>query len=172
MKRIIYMLLFVLATTNIMAQGVVKGLILDKTQSTPLEFVNVLVVAKSDTTKIIGSAISDAAGKFAVRNLPDGNYLVKLSFLGYKPLNRAFAITQANRTVSYAVLYMAEDAHMLKEVKITGQRSAMKLEVDRKSFDVSQLVSNAGQAASDVLDNIPSVDVDNDGNICYAATKA
>ena len=172
MKRILYMLLFVITTVNTMAQGVVKGLVLDKAQSTPLEFVNVLVVAKSDTTKIIGSAISDAAGKFAVRNLPNGDYMVKLSFLGYKSLNRTFAITPTNNTVSYAVLYMTEDAHMLKEVKITGQRSAMKLEVDRKSFDVSQLVSNAGQAASDVLDNIPSVDVDNDGNISLRGNES
>lgn len=41
----------------------------------------------------------------------------------------------------------------------------MKLEVDRKTFDVAQLIGNAGQSASEVLDNIPSVEVDNDGNV-------
>ena len=45
------------------------------------------------------------------------------------------------------------------------RRSAMKLEVDRKTFDVAQLIGNAGQSASEVLDNIPSVEVDNDGNV-------
>ena len=60
---------------------------------------------------------------------------------------------------------MAEDAKQLNEVTVTGQRATMKLEVDRKSFDVGQLISNAGQAASDVLDNIPSIEVDNDGNV-------
>ena len=54
---------------------------------------------------------------------------------------------------------------MLKGVTVTGQRSAMKLEVDRKTFDVAQLIGNAGQSASEVLDNIPSVEVDNDGNV-------
>ena len=56
-----------------------KGRILDKAHSTPLEFVNILVVAQSDTTKIIGSAISDADGKFAVRNLKEGKYVAQLS---------------------------------------------------------------------------------------------
>lgn len=157
---------------TIMAQGVMKGRILDKAHSTPLEFVNILVVAQSDTTKIIGSAISDADGKFAVRNLKEGKYVAQLSYLGYKSIRRTFAITAAAPTVSYAVLYMAEDAHMLKEVKVTGQRATMKLEVDRKSFDVSQLVSNSGQAASDVLDNIPSVEVDNDGNISLRGNES
>lgn len=157
---------------TIMAQGVMRGRILDKAHSTPLEFVNILVVAQSDTTKIIGSAISDADGKFAVRNLKEGKYVAQLSYLGYKSIRRTFAITAAAPTVSYAVLYMAEDAHMLKEVKVTGQRATMKLEVDRKSFDVSQLVSNAGQAASDVLDNIPSVEVDNDGNISLRGNES
>ena len=48
---------------------------------------------------------------------------------------------------------------------VTAQRSDMKLEVDRKSFSVDQQIANAGGAASDVLENIPSVEVDNDGNI-------
>ena len=60
---------------------------------------------------------------------------------------------------------MTEDAKLLKGVTVTGQKGTMKLEVDRKSFDVSQLISNAGQSASDVLDNVPSVEVDNDGNV-------
>ena len=84
MKRLYILLLFALATMTIMAQGVMKGRILDKAHSTPLEFVNILVVAQSDTTKIIGSAISDADGKFAVRNRKEGKYVAQLSYLGYK----------------------------------------------------------------------------------------
>ncbi len=53
----------------------------------------------------------------------------------------------------------------LEEVKVVGQKALVKLEVDRKSYDVSNLIGASGQAASDILDNIPSVEVDNDGNI-------
>ena len=53
----------------------------------------------------------------------------------------------------------------LGEVTVKGQKSAMKLEVDRKSFDVKQMITNAGEAASDILEKIPSVEVDNQGNV-------
>ena len=172
MNRIIVTLALTLCTLAGFAQGSVRGRILDKAHSAPIEFVNVVVTAKSDTTRIVGSFISDIDGKFNVKGLPDGTYTVTLSFMGYKPVTRSFAITAQNRSVSYAVLYMAEDAHLLNEVKVTGQRASMKLEVDRKSFDVSQLVSNAGQAATDVLENIPSVDVDNDGNISLRGNES
>ena len=54
---------------------------------------------------------------------------------------------------------------MLKEVQVTGQRSQMKLEVDRKSFSVDQVLAAAGGSASDLLENIPSVEVTTDGEI-------
>lgn len=54
---------------------------------------------------------------------------------------------------------------MLDEIQITGTRSTMKLKVDRKEFDVSSMITTEGQTASEVLENIPSVEVDNDGNV-------
>ena len=61
---------------------------------------------------------------------------------------------------------------MLKEVTVTGQQSSMRLEVDRKSFDVNQQIANSGGSASDVLENIPSVEVDNDGNISLRGNES
>jgi len=154
-----------LSVASANAQGLVKGKVLDKTSNTPLEFVNVKITSAEDSTKMVGGSITDVSGHFAFKDLSDGHYRLTLTYVGYKTVIRNFAISSQNKSVSYAAIYMGEDAHLLKEVQITGQKSAMKLEVDRKSFDVSQLVSNAGQAASDVLENIPSVEVDNDGNI-------
>ena len=54
---------------------------------------------------------------------------------------------------------------MLDEIQITGTRSTMKLKVDRKEFDVSSMITTEGQTATEVLENIPSVEVDNDGNV-------
>jgi len=60
----------------------------------------------------------------------------------------------------------------LNEVTVTGQKSAVKLEVDRKTYDVSNDISNVGASASDVLENIPSVEVDNDGNISLRGSSS
>ena len=122
-------------------------------------------MTEQGSDKFAGGGITDAGGNFNVSGLKDGKYTLSLTFMGYKDVTRQFEITPAKREVQFKLLYMAEDAKQLNEVTVTGQRATMKLEVDRKSFDVGQLISNAGQSASDVLDNVPSIEVDNDGNV-------
>ena len=164
MKRFIIFFLLCLCAYTGWAQGIVKGKILDRQKSEPLGFVNIKVTEQG-SDKFVGGGITDAGGNFNVSGLKDGKYTLSLTFMGYKDVTRQFEITPAKREVQFKLLYMAEDAKQLKEVTVTGQRATMKLEVDRKSFDVGQLISNAGQAASDVLDNIPSIEVDNDGYV-------
>lgn len=172
MNRLILCLLLAVTATAAYAQGSIKGKVLDKGTNAPIEFVNVVIASKTDTTKTVTGAITDIDGRFKVSGLADGTYLITFSYMGYKTVRRNAVISAQNKSVSFAAVYMSEDARMLKEVQVTGQKSAMKLEVDRKSFDVSQLVSNAGQAASDVLENIPSVEVDNDGNISLRGNES
>lgn len=146
------------------AQGLVKGKVLDKRNSEPLSFVNVKV-SQTATGKFVSGGMTDAVGNFNIQGLANDRYTLELTFVGYKTETRKFEITSSNTNQHYNIIYMSEDAKMLKGVTVTGQRSAMKLEVDRKTFDVAQLIGNAGQSASEVLDNIPSVEVDNDGNV-------
>lgn len=164
MKRFIIFFLLCLCAYTGWAQGIVKGKILDRQKSEPLGFVNIKVTEQS-SDKFVGGGITDAGGNFNVTGLKDGKYTLTLTFMGYKDVTRQFEITPTKRDVQFKLLYMAEDAKQLNEVTVTGQRATMKLEVDRKSFDVGQLISNAGQSASDVLDNVPSIEVDNDGNV-------
>ena len=164
MKRFIIFFLLCLCAYTGWAQGIVKGKILDRQKSEPLGFVNIKVTEQG-SDKFVGGGITDAGGNFNVSGLKDGKYTLSLTFMGYKDVTRQFEITATKRDVQFKLLYMAEDAKQLNEVTVTGQRATMKLEVDRKSFDVGQLISNAGQSASDVLDNVPSIEVDNDGNV-------
>lgn len=145
------------------AQSVVKGRILDKQTLEPLGFVAVKVLQQSNGTLVKGS-VSDTEGNFSIDGLAAGSYTLEITFVGYKSVTRQFSLS-GNRPHNFGVIHLSEDSKQLKEVTVTGQRSSMKLEVDRKSFDVSQLVTNAGQSASEALENIPSVEVDNDGNI-------
>lgn len=164
MKRFIIFFLLCLCGYTGWAQGTVKGKILDRQKSEPLGFVNIKVTEQG-SDKFVGGGITDAGGNFNVTGLKDGKYTLTLTFMGYRDVTRQFEITPTKREMQFKLLYMAEDAKQLNEVTVTGQRATMKLEVDRKSFDVGQLISNAGQSASDVLDNVPSIEVDNDGNV-------
>ena len=157
-------MLLLLGTTAAAAQGLIKGKVVDRQTSEPLGFVAVKVV-RQGTDDLVRGVVTDTEGAFTVDQLPNGNYTLQLSFVGYKPYERNLQISDRNHAHHLPTIYLSEEARQLKEVTVTGQRSSMKLEVDRKSFDVSQLVTNAGQSASEALENIPSVEVDNDGNV-------
>ena len=164
MNRFLAWCLALMCTMGAMAQGIVKGQVFDKNTGEPLEFINV-TVSHQGQTKILKGAITDIEGKFSISELANGSYTLTVSFTGYKDIKRQFSINEQNRSRTYNALYLAEDSKTLDEVTVVGQRSEMKLEVDRKTFDVSQQIANAGQSASEVLENIPSVEVDNDGNV-------
>ena len=71
--------------------------------------------------------------------------------------------TAKKKTVTKDSLF--DKMQQLDELVVTGQRSVMKLEVDKKTYTVDQILSSAGGTASDILQSIPSVDVDNDGTV-------
>ena len=164
MKRTITALLLVIATVTALAQGQIRGLILDKNTSEAMSFVSVALTPQGETAPTMGAS-SDAEGKFHFKNVKFGTYTLTLSFVGYKEVRKQVELNEKNHTISFAALYMKEDATTLNEVQVTGQRSAMKLEVDRKSFDVAGMVTSAGLSASELLEQVPSVEVDNDGNV-------
>jgi len=164
-RRLFTALLFALCSmTMAMAQGTVRGRVFDRSSGNPVAYATVKISQLPDST-LAGGAMTDEDGHFDIDNLKYGDYQMTVSTVGYRDVSRKFSLNADHQRENFTQLYMAEDSKMLDEVTVTGQKSSMRLEVDRKSFDVGQLISNAGQAASDVLDNIPSIEVDNEGNI-------
>ncbi len=164
MNRLIFFVLLLIGAVTANAQGSVRGKIADKANNEPLEFVNVSVLQPS-TDKLVKGAITDGTGSFNIKGLPNGNYVLSVSFVGYKTVKRDFVISDTKKDVHYTVIYLSDDTHSLKEVQVVGQKSTMKLEVDKKSFNVDQAIAASGGSASDVLQSIPSVDVDNEGTV-------
>ena len=134
----------------------------EKQTDEPLEFANVRVL---QGTKFIKGAITDGSGSFNISGLPYGTYTLQVTSIGFKDLTREFTLTSKDSRVTYTMLYMTEDTQSIGEVEVRGQRSQMKLEVDRKVFTVDQVLAAAGGSASELLENIPSIEVTTDGEI-------
>ena len=162
MKRIV---LFLVAVFAVMAMeaAVVKGKIVDAGGSA-LDFVNVMLTSKTDKSDVHG-AISDETGHFEVLNVPAGEYVLEITFVGYQTVKRDVNVKSLNDQVALGRLVLREDAKMLGEVEVVGQASQMRFDIDKKVFNVDQNLAASGASASEMLQNIPSVDVDNEGNI-------
>lgn len=146
-----------------MEAAVVKGKIVDAGGSA-LDFVNVKLTSKTDNASVYG-AISDENGQFAVEGVPAGEYELDVTFVGYQTIKRSVAIKSLNEQVALGKLVLREDAKMLGEVEVVGQASQMRFDIDKKVFNVDQNLAASGASASEMLQGIPSVDVDNEGNV-------
>lgn len=152
------------------AQGVVKGKVIDAETREALSFVNIAVSPKGSTT-IAGGVATDMDGDFSVEGLKNGQYVLTVSFVGYKSATREFTIGKAAPVVQLKPIPLSEDSQTLGEVEITGIRSQMKFEIDKKVFSVDQAIAAAGGSASELLENIPSVEVDNEGTVSLRGSE-
>ena len=142
----------------------IKGKIVDASNKEPLEFVNIALY-KEGSDKMIKGLTTDLDGNFAIDALPEGTYQLRVSFVGYGTVELPVVLSKKKSNVNLGSVSLREDSKVLKEVQVTGQRSQMRFEVDKKVFNVDQNIASAGGSASDALANIPSVTVDNEGNV-------
>ena len=159
------------------------GKIIDAGTNKPLLAASVqLVQAKYDSSSktkknvVIGGQLTDATGDFSLENLSlIGQYTLKITAIGYQTLERAvkfdikmggdFSKMMNNADVDLGNLKLQIDAKQLAEITVTGTKPFMQMGVDRKIFNVEKNIVSTGQTASELMRNIPGVDVDIDGNV-------
>lgn len=168
MKRFLIGILSVLFCLNGYAlpdaSGLIKGKVIDSKSKDALEFVNISI-RPNGSDHIIKGATTDLDGDFVIHNLPDGEYVVTVSYIGYKPVEQRFTIGPEHKTITLKTIPLAEDSQVLGEVQVVGQKAQMRFDIDKKVFNVDQNIASTGGSASDVLSNIPSVEVDNEGEV-------
>ena len=155
MKRLVWLAVLVAAwlPQAVWAQGTVKGKVIDADTKEALSFVNIAVSPKG-SKEIAGGVATDLDGNFVVEGLKFGSYTLTVSFVGYKSTTREFSVSRTSPTAQLRPIQLSEDAQALKEVEITGIRSQMKFEIDKKVFNVDQAIAAAGGSASELLENI------------------
>jgi ferric enterobactin receptor len=146
------------------APGSVAGVLLDNTTGQPLAFANVVLLRAQDSTFVNGAQTSDN-GSFALEKLALGNYLVRATVLGYKPLRRTVTLTAASPAAQLGRLQLLSTATQLAGVTVQGERAAVVDNLDKKVINVEKDLTSVGGTAVNVLQNVPSVSVDQNGTV-------
>ncbi|HJV76954.1 MAG TPA: TonB-dependent receptor [Paludibacter sp.] len=162
MKKIFLVLLVSILSFPLMAEVGIKGTIVDAGDQSPLDFVNIALFKPGSKTPVTGVS-TDNNGIFNIPTVANGKYNLRISYVGYSTVNQVLEIT--GKTVNLGIIKLDEDSRKLKEVEVVAQGSQMHFDIDKKVFSVDQNISASGGSASDVLKNIPSVTVDNEGNV-------
>jgi outer membrane receptor protein involved in Fe transport len=145
--------------------GSIKGIISEKTTGSALEFATIVVKNVKDTT-LIKYSVTDKKGIFNIINLPFGEYKVSYSFIGFDKIEIPnVAINQKHKNIDLGNLIISETSKTLTQVDVVGKRSTFVNSIDRKTFNVGEDIMSKSGSVSDLMQNIPSVQVDVDGNL-------
>jgi outer membrane receptor for ferrienterochelin and colicins len=139
----------------------VTGKVFEKVSKQPLEYATISIMNPNDT-KVIAGGITNPKGEFEVAVAP-GTYDIKIEFISFRSTEiKGKAISG---DTSLGVVNLSEDAAQLNEVVVRAEKSTVEIKLDKKVYNVGQDMIVKGGTVSDVLDNVPSVSVDTEGNV-------
>ena len=138
----------------------VVGKIIDSNTKEPLEYAT--IVLKNQKTKQLSGGITDEKGNFNIKINP-GTYDISFEFISFKTQEIPNKII--NSTLNFGTIELSEDTDKLDEIVIIAEKSTVEIRLDKRIYNVGKDMTVKGGSASDVLDNVPSVDVDVEGNV-------
>jgi outer membrane receptor protein involved in Fe transport len=139
----------------------VFGIVSDSETEEPLEYATISIKSKNNPEKIFGG-LTDKDGKFSVDVNP-GLYELKIDYVSFISYSNENLMVRGNTDIGNIPLEL--DVSMLDEVEVRAERTQVEIRLDKKIYNVGQDITVKGGNVSDVLANIPSIDVDFDGNI-------
>ena len=159
---LIYLLLAVVAQAQ---QGTVKGRVTDARTGENIEYSTVALLKATDST-IVNGTVSERDGSFSL-TAPYGRYLLRISFIGYDTWYRAEPVVLSGNhpEVKVGKVQLKMTGTMMEAVEISAERSMVEYQLDKRVVNVDKNIVASGGTATDVLEQVPSVAVDNDGNV-------
>jgi len=145
--------------------GVISGALHDEATKEHVEYGNILLFKAKDSTMITGT-ITDAKGKFLFSNVVADKYYIKASFIGYEDkFYPDITISQRNADIKMGDLFIKPKMSGLEEVEIIAEKSLITNNLDKKIITVDKTMSLSGGTATDIMENVPSVAIDAEGNV-------
>ncbi|KFF05369.1 outer membrane beta-barrel family protein [Flavobacterium reichenbachii] len=139
----------------------VTGKVFEKVSKQPLEYATISIMAPNDT-KVIAGGITNPKGEFEIAVAP-GTYDIKIEFISFK--STEIKQKSIEDDTNLGIVNLSEDAAQLNEVVVRAEKSSVEIKLDKKVYNVGQDMMVKGGTVSDVLDNVPSVSVDTEGNV-------
>lgn len=145
--------------------GKIAGKIIDELTGEPLEYVNV-VVFKSTDQSLVSGAITNQKGDFFIESLPTGSFILKVSYIGFQDYkSEKFTLSPQAPFKKLETIRLSMSAATLEAAEIKGEKRLMEYSLDKKIINIEQNLVSDGGTAVDVLNNVPAISVDEEGNV-------
>ena len=172
MKRLVLnvFLLCLLGTVyGTAAEYRISGVVVEVGDS-PLPSASV-ILRKSIDPDFKKGGITNIDGEFQFDELAEGKYILEISYVGFKTKIINIELTPQAPIKRYKKIILQEDAALISVVEVSAKRASLQVDIDKKTFLVNESAVSEGMSASEVLREIPSVDVDVEGNISMRSNE-
>ncbi|WP_339793125.1 outer membrane beta-barrel family protein [uncultured Imperialibacter sp.] len=147
----------------------VVGKIVDAGSGDPLEFATVSFYTPDSS--LVSGVVTDLQGQFKIELAP-GSYYSLVQFVSYEDKYfSGITLAEGQKRMNLGTIAVEADSETLQEVVVEAERSQMEMSFDKRIFNVSKDPSNVGRTATQLLDNVPSVTVDTDGNVALRGSQ-
>ena len=164
MKRnILIVLALLFSVQSAFAAITVKGRVFDKSTGHPMEYATVRACTLPDSTFVTGS-ITEPTGAFELQ-LEKGRYVLEVQYMGFIAAFKNVTLDGTKSLVDVGKINLSPDSRLLSEVDVVAEQSTYEMTLDKRVFNVGKDVANTAGNAIEVLENIPAVSVDVEGNV-------
>lgn len=152
-----------MATFANVFDGRIYGSVIDGELREPIPYATVII--NDSNGELLSGSTTAEDGTFSINRIPIGTYIVKVQFMGYKTYSTQVLVTEEMASHNLEVIELYPDMAMLEEAIIIGEQSTIEQRIDRRVINIGKDLTTVGASASDIMNNIPSINVDQDGNI-------
>jgi outer membrane receptor protein involved in Fe transport len=143
---------------------IITGKVVDQASGQPLEYATITLFASRDSS-LVGGGVTDTEGRFSIDARP-GRFYMNIAFISYEEKYMdGIGARPGSGTVDLGIIGLKADATTLDEIEVRAEKSQVQMSLDKKIFNVGKDLANQGGSAADILDNVPSVTVDVEGNV-------
>ena len=139
----------------------ISGNVLDQETNQPLEYATITLKNNRFPDRIQGG-ISNENGRFDLEIFP-GKYNISIEYIGFNPIKYEDKVIR--ETMDFGKILMVFSENQLEEIELIGERTEVEIRLDKKIYNVGKDIMVRGGSVADVLDNVPSVSVDVEGNV-------
>jgi len=165
MIKNVFLVIYLLVTgfdLTAQTQRIISGTVIEFETREPLQYANVVLFNNVDSTQVSGG-VTNVDGRFRLEDIAEGNYFIKVSFIGFE--DEQTSVFNHRKSSNIGTIAIKKSSILLDEISVTAERDLLETKLDKKTYSVGKDITSVSGSVSDILQNIPSVSVDINGNV-------